>query len=49
MIRFFDTHTHIDFLLQKTGQSAASLIEESRKVNVDRAMLMGVSLSLIHI
>ena len=46
MIRFFDTHTHIDFLLQKTGQSAASLIEESRKVNVDRAMLM---LSLIHI
>ena len=43
MIRFFDTHTHIDFLLQKTGQSAASLIEESRKVNVDRAMLMGVS------
>ena len=41
MIRFFDTHTHIDFLLQKTGQSAASLIEESRKVNVDRAMLMG--------
>lgn len=42
MIRFFDTHTHIDFLLQKTRQSAASLIEESRKANVKHAALMGV-------
>ncbi|HDR1283717.1 TPA: TatD family hydrolase [Pasteurella multocida] len=40
---FFDTHIHLDYLQQETGETLAQLVEQAQQANVQKMLMVGVS------
>ncbi|WP_421022025.1 TatD family hydrolase, partial [Klebsiella pneumoniae] len=41
-MRFFDTHTHLDYLLEMTQQSLSELMAESQQAGVEKMLIVAV-------
>ena len=42
-MKFFDTHTHLDYLAQDLTLPIAQLVEQAQQANVERILVVGIS------
>ena len=42
MYSFFDTHTHLDYLQQATGEPLAQLMQNARAAGVQKILIVAV-------